>query len=146
MTYFYSLHFVMGVCKQQQMLNQFAKAFKDTLSSLLSETLNNVIVCYSALFKIYDSRKGLERVEEMLAVGLEAVGDDDSDDVLDHIAVGLAGLVMDGSFTATAAAPIFEVCHNIRNELPMATIEHYDREASQASSASFSCKSFLYLG
>jgi len=29
MTYFYLLHFVMGVCKQQQMSSQFAKAFGD---------------------------------------------------------------------------------------------------------------------
>jgi hypothetical protein len=29
MAYFYSLHFVIGVCKQQQMPNQFAKAFGD---------------------------------------------------------------------------------------------------------------------
>jgi hypothetical protein len=27
MTYFYPLHFVMRVCKQQQMLSQFAKVF-----------------------------------------------------------------------------------------------------------------------
>ena len=29
--YFYPLHFVMGVCKQQQMPSQFAKAFGDAL-------------------------------------------------------------------------------------------------------------------
>ena len=32
MTYFYHLHFVMGVCKQQQMPSQFAKAFGDALT------------------------------------------------------------------------------------------------------------------
>ena len=31
MTYFYPLYFVMGVCKQQQMSSQFAKAFGDAL-------------------------------------------------------------------------------------------------------------------
>jgi len=32
MAYFYPLHFVMGVCKQQQMPSQFAKAFGDALT------------------------------------------------------------------------------------------------------------------
>jgi len=31
MTYFYPLHFVMGVCKQQQMPSKFAKACGDAL-------------------------------------------------------------------------------------------------------------------
>ena len=32
MTYFYPLHFVMEVYKQQQMPSQFVKAFRDALS------------------------------------------------------------------------------------------------------------------
>jgi len=32
MAYFYFLYFVMGVCKQQQIPSQFAKAFGDALS------------------------------------------------------------------------------------------------------------------
>jgi len=39
--------------------------------------------------------------------------------------------VMDGGFTASAATPIFEVCYNIWKDLPMATIEHCDRESNQ---------------
>jgi len=31
MTYFHPLHFVIGVCKQQQMPSQFAKVFGDAL-------------------------------------------------------------------------------------------------------------------
>lgn len=38
---------------------------------------------------------------------------------------------MDGSFTASAAAPIFDECYNRWKDFPMATIEHYDREANQ---------------
>ena len=38
---------------------------------------------------------------------------------------------MDGGFTASAAAPIFEDCYNIWKDLPMATIEYCDREATQ---------------
>jgi len=37
MTYFYLLYFVMGVCKQQQMPSQFAKAFGDALSFSLAK-------------------------------------------------------------------------------------------------------------
>jgi hypothetical protein len=32
MAYFYPLHFVMEVCKQQQIPSQFAKAFGDALT------------------------------------------------------------------------------------------------------------------
>jgi ribonuclease HI len=39
--------------------------------------------------------------------------------------------MMDGGFTASATAPIFEDCYNIWKDLPMATIEHCDREANQ---------------
>jgi len=36
MVYFYPLHFVMEVCKQQQMPSQFAKAFGDALKRFVS--------------------------------------------------------------------------------------------------------------
>jgi hypothetical protein len=39
--------------------------------------------------------------------------------------------MLDGGFTASAAAPIFEVCYNIWKDLPMATIKHCDRETNQ---------------
>jgi ribonuclease HI len=39
--------------------------------------------------------------------------------------------MMDGAFTASSTAPIFEDCYNIWKDLPMATIEHCDREANQ---------------
>jgi ribonuclease HI len=39
--------------------------------------------------------------------------------------------MIDDGFTASAAAPIFEDCYNIWNDLSMATIEHCDREANQ---------------
>ena len=48
-----------------------------------------------------DSRQGLERVDELLAAGLEAdvdergaAGDDGGEDVAEHVAVGLAGLLL----------------------------------------------------
>jgi ribonuclease HI len=40
-------------------------------------------------------------------------------------------MLRDRGFTASAAAPIFEECHNIWMDFPMATIEHCDREANQ---------------
>jgi len=36
-TYFYPLHFVMGVCKQRQMPTQFATAFLDALSVIAKQ-------------------------------------------------------------------------------------------------------------
>jgi hypothetical protein len=39
--------------------------------------------------------------------------------------------MMDGGFTASVAAPIFEDCHNIWKDLPMAMIKPCDREANQ---------------
>jgi hypothetical protein len=54
---------------------------------------------------------------------LNQIGCNDCQEVVDTM--------MDGGFTASAAAPIFEDCYNIWKDLPMATIERCDREANQ---------------
>ena len=40
-------------------------------------------------------------------------------------------IMKDGGFTASASAPILEVCYDLWRDLPLATIEHCDREANQ---------------
>jgi hypothetical protein len=43
----------------------------------------------------------------------------------------VAETIKDGGFSASAAAPIFEDCYNIRMDFLTATMEHCDREANQ---------------
>ena len=40
-------------------------------------------------------------------------------------------IMKDGGFTTLAAAPILEVCYDLWRDLPLATIEHCDRETNQ---------------
>ena len=40
-------------------------------------------------------------------------------------------IMKDAGFTASVAAPILEVCYDLWRDLPLATIEHCDREANQ---------------
>ena len=40
-------------------------------------------------------------------------------------------IIKDGGFTASASAPILEVCYDLWRDLPLAIIKHCDREANQ---------------